>query len=336
MTSAAGTRAVPAAANEEILDPRRVIVDPHHHLWHHAGERYLLDELLADTGSGHRIDATVFVECLAFYRAAGPVEKRPIGEVEFANGIAAMAASGRYGPTQVCAAIVGHADLRLGAAAREVLEAQLAAGNGRLRGIRHTAGWDADPRVRPSHSNPPPGLYAQPSFRAGFAELGPLGLSFDAWQYHPQLPDLVALARAFPATTIVVDHCGGPLGIGPYAGRHEAVFSHWRLAIAELALCPNVVVKLGGLGMKIGPSGFHRRDRPPDSMALASAYRPWIETCIEAFGVNRCMFESNFPVDKVSGGYATLWNAFKRIAAAASEQEKRALFADTARRVYRL
>ena len=340
MPTAAGADPGPgggfAPAAEEILDPALPIVDPHHHLWDHPGQRYLLDEWLADTGSGHRIESSVFVECMAFYREDGPPALRPIGETEFANGVAAMAASGRYGPTRACAAIVGHADLRLGVAVREVLEAQIAAGNARLRGIRHTAGWDADERVRRSHSNPPPQLYLDRRFREGFAELAPLGLSFDAWQYHPQLPELIALARDFPQTTIVLDHVGGPLGIGPYAGLAEATFARWKRDIAELAGCPNVVVKLGGLGMKVGPFGFHRRGVPPTSLELAEAYRPWIETCIEGFGAARCMFESNFPVDKVSVSYPVLWNAFKRLAAGASADERAALFSATASRVYRL
>ena len=322
--------------DEQIIDPALPIVDPHHHLWDHPGQRYLLDELLTDTGSGHRVDATVFVDCMAFYRDDGPEALRPLGETEFVNGVAAMAASGRYGPTRACAAIVGHADLRLGTAVREVLQRQLAVGNGRFRGIRYTAGWDADARIRPSHTNPPPGLYRDPAFRAGFAELAPLGLSFDAWQYHPQLPDVIALARDFEATTIVLDHAGGPLGIGPYAGRGDETFARWRRDIAELARCPNVVVKLGGLGMKIGLFDFHRRAQPPGSAELAAAFRPWIETCIETFGAQRCMFESNFPVDKVSSSYAVLWNAFKRLAAGASAADKAALFAGTARRTYRL
>jgi L-fuconolactonase len=325
-----------AQAAEPIIDPGLSIVDAHHHLWDHPGQRYLLDEWLADTGSGHRIEATVFVDCMAFYRADGPVALRPVGETEFANGIAAMAASGRYGATRACEAIVGHADLRLGAAVRKVLEAQIRAGNGRFRGIRHTAGWDADARIRPSHSQPPPQLYLDRRFREGFAELAPLGLTYDAWQYHPQLPELIALARAFERTTIVLDHLGGPLGIGPYAGRTDATFARWRRDLVELACCPNVVVKLGGLGMKIGPFDFHRRAQAPTSQQLADAWRPWIEAGIDAFGVQRCMFESNFPVDKASTGYAVLWNAFKRLAAGASAHEKAALFSGTARSIYRL
>ena len=321
---------------EAILEPDLPIVDPHHHLWQRRGHRYMLEELVADTGSGHRVVATVFVDCVAFYRAEGPAEQRVIGETEFANGIAAMSASGLFGPTRACAGIVSHARLTLGAAVREVLGAHLRAGNGRFRGIRHAAAWDASPKIHDGHTRPTQHLYADPVFRAGFAQLAPLGLSFEAWQYHPQLPDVTALARAFPDTTIVLNHCGGPLGVGPYQGQAEATFAQWKRDLLELARCPNVVVKVGGLGMRITPFHLDRRPVPAGSAELAAAWKPWVETCIEAFGAQRCMFESNFPVDKVSTGYAGLWNAFKRLAAGASADEKTALFSGTASRVYRL
>lgn len=323
-------------APEEILEADRPIIDPHHHLWDREQHRYLLDELLADTGSGHRVDATVFIDCMAFYRQDGPAALRPVGETEFANGVAAMAASGGYGPTRACAGIVSFADLLLGAAVQPVLEAQVAAGNGRFRGIRHAGGWDASDAIRNSHTNPPQGLYGLSAFREGFARLAPMGLSFEAWQFHPQLPDVVALARQFPDTSIILNHVGGPLGIGPYAGRTEESFAFWKRHLLELADCPNVTVKLGGLGMRIGVFDFHLRAAPPTSQQLADAWRPWIDTCIEAFGSHRCMFESNFPVDQITTGYAVLWNAFKRLAKGASETEKTALFSGTAKKVYRL
>ena len=327
-------------APEPILDPGLPIVDPHHHLWDRAGHRYLLDELLADTGSGHHITATVFVDCMAFYRAGGPAELRCVGETEFANGVAAMSASGVYdktfGATRACAAIVSHADLTRGAAAAQVLAAQIQAGNGRLKGIRHAGGWDASPDIRNSHTHPTAGLYGDATFRQGFALLAPLGLSFEAWQFHPQLPDVVSLARAFPATSIILNHVGGPLGVGPYASQAEATFAQWRLNMLALARCPNVTVKLGGLGMRIGMFDHFAQPRPPSSQQIADAWRPWIDTAIESFGPGRCMFESNFPVDKISTGYAVLWNAFKRLAAGASANEKTALFSGTASRVYKL
>ena len=318
---------------EDVLEPALPICDPHHHLWDHPGRRYLLDELLADTGSGHDVRSTVFVECLSMYRAAGPVALRPVGETEFVNGIAAMSASGRYGSTRVAAGIVSFADLTLGEEAGRVLDAHLAA-SPRFRGIRHAAGWDASEAVRNSHTNPPPGLLGDPRFRRGFAELARRRLTFDVWCYHPQLGEVTDLARAFPDTTIVLDHFGGPLGIGPYRGRRAEVFAGWRGAIRALAECRNVVAKLGGLVMPLNGFDFHKRAEPPTSAELAEATREWYLHTIDCFGVERCMFESNFPVDKVSASYRVLWNSFKRIAAAFSKDEKAALFHDTAARVY--
>jgi L-fuconolactonase len=325
-----------AQRQEEIIDPALPICDPHHHLWDFPGHRYLLPELLADAGSGHAVEHTVFVECTAFYRAGGPEALRPVGEIEFVNGAAAMAASGRYGELRACAGIVGYADLTQGAAVEPVLAAHVAAGNGRLRGIRHAAGWDASDDVQNSHTQPPPELFRRSDFRAGFARLRQFGLSFDVWLYHPQLAEVTELARAFPDQPMVLDHVGGPLGIGPYAGKRDEVFAAWRDAIRTLAQCPNVYVKLGGLGMKICGFEFHKRATPPGSEELAALWRPYIETCIAAFGPERAMFESNFPVDKVSCSYAVLWNAFKRLAAGASAAEKALLFRDTAMRFYRL
>jgi L-fuconolactonase len=327
-----------AQLSEEILDPELPIVDPHHHLWDFPAHRYLLPDLLADTGSGHRIESTVFIECTACYRADGPSELRPLGETEFVNGIAAMSASGAYGPTRVAAGIVGLVDLTMGARAEEVLGAHMAAAGPRFKGIRHAAAWeDKTPEIHNSHTNPPPHLYRDHAkFREGFAALGRLKLSFDAWLYHPQIPDLVALARAFPQQPIVLDHVGGPLGLGWYADKRQEVMAAWRRDIRELASCPNVSVKLGGLGMRIAGFRFHHRERPPSSADLAEAWRPYVESAIEAFGPSRAMFESNFPVDKISGSYAVYWNAFKRLAAGASASEKAALFGATAKRFYRL
>ena len=320
---------------EEILEPQLPIVDPHHHLWDHPQSRYLLDELLADTGSGHRVTATVFVECMSMYRADGPDAMKPVGETEFVNGVAAMSASGRYGATRVAAAIVGFADLTLGERVGAVLDAHLAA-SPRFRGIRHAAGWDASDEVRNSHTKPPRGLFLESGFRRGFAELGRRGLSFEAWLYHPQLADLVGLAKAFPETTIVLDHFGGPLGIGPYAGKRPEIFQSWKSAIRSVADCPNVVAKLGGLVMPLNGFGLHKRAEPVTSSELSDLTREWYLHAIDCFGPSRCMFESNFPVDKVSASYRVLWNSFKRIAAAFSSAEKAAMFSGTATRVYRL
>lgn len=340
---------------ETILDPALPIIDPHHHLWdrralvahlpppQHAFEhiirrhpRYFLDELLADTGAGHNVRATVYLECGSFYRADGPDAMKPVGETEFVNGVAAMAASGTYGETRACAAIVGHVDMTLGDAATPVLEAHIAAGGGRFRGIRHSASWNADNAVLGPLVRMKEGLYRSDAFRAGFKRLAPLGMSFDAWMLEPQLGDLVDLARAFPDTTIILDHVGTPLGIASYAGKREERFPVWRDSIKALASCENVNVKLGGLAMPFPGFASLMSSPPASSEQLAAEWKPYIETCIEAFGAGRCMFESNFPVDALTCDYATLWNAFKRVAAGASATEKTALFSGTAARVYRI
>jgi predicted TIM-barrel fold metal-dependent hydrolase len=321
---------------EPILEPDLPIVDPHHHLWDRPGWRYLLDELLADTGSGHNLIATVFVQARAMHRATGPVEMQPVGETEFVNGVAAMSASGIYGRARVCAGIVGHADLALGDRVEAVLTAHLRAGGDRFRGIRHITAWDADASIRNPAYNPPPLLLGDTAFRQGFAVLGRLGLSFDAWLYHPQIDELTEIAHAFPQTRIVLDHVGGPIGIGAYAARRDEVFAGWTASIKALAAADNVTVKLGGLGMRMGGFDFHQQAEPPSSATLAAAWRPYVETCIEAFGPSRCMFESNFPVDKGSYSYPVFWNACKILTKGASASEKAELFAGTAVRVYRL
>lgn len=325
-----------ALHREDPIDAALPIVDAHHHLWDRPGNRYFALDLLADVGAGHNIRATVAVECGAMYRRDGPEELRSVGETEFFNGAAAMGASGVYGDCRLCAGIVAHIDLTLGERARPVLDRHLRAGGGRLRSVRHINAWHADPAARGSMANPPPGLLADARFRRGFAQLAPLDLRFDAWMYHTQLPELVDLAHAFPDTTIIMNHVGGALGIGPYAGRRDETFAEWRAGILALARCANVNMKLGGLGMRLFGFDFAEQDRPPTSEQLAQAWRPYIETCIEAFGPSRCMFESNFPVDKGTCDYGVLWNAFKRIAAAAGDDERTSLFSGTATRVYAL
>ncbi len=325
-----------ALHHEAIIEPDLPIVDPHHHLWDRPGQRYFLFDLLGDLATGHAISATVAVECGAMYRQVGDVNARPIGETEFLNGAGAISASGNYGAQSVCAGIIGHADLLLGKRVTPILEAHIGAGGGRFRGVRYISAWHPDPAARGSLANPPPHVLADPKFREGFACLAPLDLSFDAWMYHTQLPELTALARAFPATTIVLNHTGGAIGIGPYAGKRDAVLAEWRASIQALAHCPNVFVKLGGMGMRLFGFDFASRARPPSSQELAQCWGPYFEHCIEAFGAERCMFESNFPVDKGSCSYAVLWNAFKRVAASASQAEKHALFSGTASKAYRL
>ena len=324
------------AEPEPILEPGLPVVDTHHHLWDFPGYRYLLDEFLEDTNTGHNIVATVFNECRSMYRATGPAEMKPVGEVEFCAGVGAMSDSGRYGPSRVCAGIVGHADLALGDRVAPVLEAQIAAGGGRFRGVRHGAAWDDDPVIGNSHVVSGPGLHRDAGFRAGLRRLTALGLSFDAWIFHHQVPEVTELARAFPDANIVLCHMGGVLGYGPYAGRRDEVHVAWKAAMAELATCPNVSVKIGGLMMRLAAIDYLNLPGPPTSQQLADAWRPYAGTCLDLFGADRCMVESNFPVEKMGIGYAALFNALKRIAAGASASEKTALFSGTAKRVYRL
>ncbi len=321
---------------EEALDPDLPICDPHHHLWDYPNNRYLLEDLLQDLGGGHRVTQTVFVECVSMYRRDGPEEMKPVGETEFVQGVAAQSASGNYGPTAVAAGIVSLANLSLGPAVEPVLEAHMAASRNRFRGIRHASSWHAHEKIRNAHTHPSEGLLLDATFRQGFACLHKLGLSFDAWMYHTQLADLVDLAQAFPDATIILDHIGGPLGIGPYAGKPDEVMQVWKKGIADLSHCQNVVVKLGGVTMPMCGFGWHQWDKPPTSEEIARATAPYYLFCIEQFGVDRCMFESNFPVDKASCSYTVLWNSFKRIVQDFSADERLALFHDTAARAYKI
>ena len=323
---------------EPAIEPDLPIVDLHHHLIDRPESgRYLLPDLLDDiNGGGHNVVATVYLEWLSMYRLDGPEEMRPVGEIEFANGVGAMCASGSYGKPRVSAGIVGHADLGIGARVGDVLDAMIAAGGSRFRGIRFISASDPDQPHWGATAIRPRGLLLNPKVREGFAQLAPRGLTFDAFMYHPQLGDLVDLARAFPQTPIVLNHVGGPIGLGRYTGKRDAVFSDWSKKIQELAACPNVHVKLGGLGMKVFGFDVHEGELPPSSEQLASAWRPYVETCINAFGANRAMFESNFPVDKGSYGYGVFWNTCKLLTKGASAPEKADLFHGTAARVYRL
>ena len=324
-----------ALTTEEAIEPDIPICDPHHHFWDRPEIRYMLDELLIDLRGGHNITETVFVECTAMYRKDGPESMSPVGEVEFVNGIAAQAASGIYGDTNVAAGIVGYADLSLGGQVQGVLEAQIAAAPERYRGIRNSSCWDDSPEIG-GYKNPSKGLMSDPKFREGFAVLDKLDLTFDAWLYHTQHCELVELAQAFPNVTIILDHIGGPIGIGPYANNHDEMFTDWKNGISALASCENVSMKLGGTGMPLGGYGWHERSTPPTSKDIAEVMAPYYNHCIEQLGVDRCMFESNFPVDNQSMSYTVLWNAFKRVAKDFSASEKSSLFRDTARRAYRL
>lgn len=321
-----------ALTREEILEPDLPIIDPHHHLWDRLGG-FLTDELLADVESGHNVKKTVFVQCRYAHHTDGPEAMRPVGETEAVMAVVTEAQL-RGAGTDVCAGIVGFADLTLGAAVAEVLEKHKSVAQGRFRGIRHITANEPsfDTFLAPVAAD----AMMSDGFRDGFAQLAPAGLSFDGWLYHPQIPQFTDLARAFPETVMILDHVGGPLGIGRYRGKRDEVFAEWKASMTELATCPNVNVKLGGLVMDITGATWSDRATPPGSRDLAEDFRPWIETVIELFGPERCMFESNFPVDKVSCSYPVLWNAFKRLAQGASTEEKAALFHDTAERVYRL
>ena len=334
--SVALNRWIARTRKEQALEPELPIIDPHHHLWDDDRGPYLLPDILNDIGGGHNVTATVFIECRTHYRAGGPEAERPLGEVEFVNGISAMSASDGYGPTRVAAAIVGHADLRLGEKVQDVLERQIALTGGRMRGIRWSIPYDASEVGQHVARFVAEGISRDTTWRAGFSRLAKLGLTFEGWCYHPQIPEITALARAFPDITIILNHVGGFLGVRPYSSRGKEEFGKWKRSIVELATCPNVVVKLGGLGMLIFGFDLHLRDAPPSSELLATTWKPFIETCIEAFGPQRGMFESNFPVDKQSCDYTACWNAFKRISAGASASEKAALFHDTAAQIYRI
>ncbi|MDE0365150.1 MAG: amidohydrolase family protein [Gammaproteobacteria bacterium] len=316
---------------EEAIEPEFSICDAHHHLIRSRNNSYMLDDLIGDTATGHHVASTVFVECGTSYRASGPDELRPVGETEFVDELAATAEAA--GGTRVAAAIVAYADLRLGKAVRPVLEAHLAA-SGRFRGIRQSGAWDGSGEI-PTHSIAPPGLYRDAAFREGFACLVDLDLCFDAWLFHPQLGDLADLAMAFPGARIVLNHAGGLLGVGPY--ERQAEEAGWRRGIGRLAECPNVHIKLGGMTMPVYSGfGWHRRPGPPDSAQLAEETGPYYRHCIERFGAERCMFESNFPVDKTSCSYAVLWNSFKLLSRDYSLRERQQLLCGTAERFYRI
>ncbi len=321
---------------EETLEPDLPICDPHHHLWDHPGSRYMLDEVLADTGSGHNVLKTVFVECGSMYRADGPDSEKPLGETEFVQGIAAMSASGNFGTTRIANGIVSFADLSLGAEVEEVLWGHVSASPNRFRGIRHASAWHQHPDIRKGHSAPPEQLLLNKEFREGFAVLERLGLTFDAWFYHTQMHEFVDLARSFPGVTIILDHFGGPLGIGPYTDKQDEVFDYWKEAIVPLKECANVFFKLGGINMKLNGFGWHQKVQPPTSDELVRATARYYDFCIEQFGPERCMFESNFPVDKTTCSYNVLWNAFKKMSSKYSESERSALFHDTAVQAYSL
>ena len=326
-----------ALTDEPAIEPGLPIIDTHHHLWERPNNIYLLDDLVADV-SEHNVRQTVFIECTSMYRDDGPEEHRVVGETVFVEQVAEQSAAritGGRDEVRACTGIVGTADLTLGAGVSSVLEAHLEASPTRFRGIRHRAAWDADPELRAGATSAEHVLLDE-KFREGYAQLERYNLTFEAWLYHPQIEELTSLARAFPNTTIILNHLGGPLGVGPYAGQQDEIFKAWRPAISELSSCPNVVAKVGGIQMVINGFRWEDHDRPPTSDELLELTRRWYEHTIEAFGPDRCTFESNFPVDKASCSYTVLWNQFKKLTASYSASERAAMFHDTAARVYRL
>lgn len=327
-----------ALTQEPTLEPALPICDPHHHFWDFRPvrlpyQRYLLHELAADIYSGHNVRSTVFIETSSMYRPDGPEELRPVGEIEFVQGLAAASASGLYGPAKAAAAIVGRANLNLGEEVKPALEALQAASPNRFRGIRQSAAWDSDPEVE---DRAPKGQLADSNFRTGAQTLAQMGLSLDITLYFPQLPELADFANAVPELTIVLNHIGGLLRTGPYGDRDDDVLPVWKSGIAAVAKCPNVNVKLGGVGQPRYGFDWYARTEPVGSEELAGALDPFLNYCVERFGPDRCMFESNFPPDKFSYSYNVLFNAFKRLSRGYSTAERASLFHDTATRVYQI
>jgi L-fuconolactonase len=321
---------------EAALLPDLPIIDPHHHLWDYPGYRYLVPELSADIAGGHNVVSTVYAECVSMYREGGPPRFRPLGEVEFAVGQAAQSLSGLNGPVRIADGIIGFADLNLGAAVEEVLHAEIDAANGRFKGVRFSTSWDPAPEVIGSPNDDRPHVLREKPIREGLKTLGRMGLTFDAWLFFTQLDELIDVVDETPGLTFVLDHCGGPLGYGPYAHDKADHYQAWKKRILELAKRPNVVCKVGGVMGRGAAFDYRTAERPPTSELLADLWRPWFEPTIEAFGTDRCMFESNFPLEKMGTNYTVLWNTFKRIAAGASTDEKRNLFSGNAARIYRL
>ncbi|WP_417725153.1 amidohydrolase family protein [Salipiger sp.] len=326
------------ALPEQTLDPDLAIIDPHMHFWDHAsGYRYFLDELAADVkAGGHAIEATIFVECHAMYRKHGPVHLRSVGETEFAVGQAAIADSGAYTDCRAAAGIIAFADLAQGALTEEAIDAHIEAANGRLVGIRQRGKWDADPAVNGGVGASLPERYLDPKFGEGLDLLGKKGLAFDASVFHPQLGEVAEIARRHPGTSIVLVHTGSPIGHSSYAGREAETHATWLRGMKEVAACPNVSVKLGGLLMCLGNFDFTRAERPPASAELADLWRLYLDPCLDLFGPERCMVSSNFPVERAGCGYGTIWNMYKRITEGCSPDERALMFSGNARRIYNL
>jgi predicted TIM-barrel fold metal-dependent hydrolase len=322
-----------AQVTETPIDPDRDIVDPHHHLWPQPDMHYNLDQLWSDTDAGHAVSQTIFMECGAAYRPNGPEHLRPVGETEFV--VAAAKQSACESDKATIAGIIAHADLTH-PELDQILDAQLEASDGLLRGIRHAGAHDEDPSVLAIPGRAPKDLYKNEAFRQGVIRLGERGLTYDTWHYHHQNQDFLSLAAAIPGTTMILDHFGTPLGVGRFAGKHDEIFPSWKDDIAAIANCPNVHAKLGGLAMPDNGFGWMGRDKPPTSDEFVTAQARYYDHAIACFGADRCMFESNFPVDRLSISYGVLWNGLKKIAVKYDEVDQAAMFSGTARRIYNL
>ena len=324
-----------AATPEAALDPDLPICDPHHHLWNHPGNPYLAQEFLRDTAGGHHVTHSIYIECGQMYREDGPEELRPIGETEFVRAVTDASTREQAERTAVAAGIVGFADLTLGPAVAGVLEAHVEAGKGRFRGIRPACAWDASPEVY-NYRDTPQGMLLDRKFREGVALLQEFDLALDVWIYHPQLAELEDLAKAFPDLPIILNHIGTPIGVGPYGNEPGEVFDRWKDGMISLSHRTNVTVKLGGFGIRARGYRWDQRGRQPTSTTLAEVMAPYVDICVEHFGADRCMFESNFPVDKTSFSYTVLWNAFKRLCQGLTPNDRAALLRGTSMRVYRI
>ena len=327
-----------ALTTEETLEPEIAICDPHHHFWVHRPEpadyqQYLLPDLAGDVNSGHNVHSTVFIEVRCEYRTDGPDEMKPVGEVEYVQTIADASASGSHGPTKAAAAIIGHADLKLGEGVRPVLEAMQAASPNRFRGVRHSVGWDESRELANREIK---GALGTDGYRTGAKVLAGMGLILENSLYFHQASELADFARALPELTIVLNHIGGLVRVGPYANRDEYVLPEWRKGIELMAKAPNIVLKLGGVGQTRFAYGWDERETPVGSEELAETLGPLMNHCIEQFGPERCMFESNYPVDKISYSYNVLFNAFKRLSKSYSATDRANLFHGTAARVYNI
>ena len=325
---------------EEAIEPNLPICDPHHHLWDfnktYIEEKYLLPDILKDTNSGHNIVSTVFIECGAMYNPEHSIEEQVINETEFVNGIAAMSNSGLYGKTKIAEGIVGSAPLLLGDKVANILDKHISVAPKRFKGIRSQAAMHPDGTIPSTRARPIEGVYINDIFHQGFSHLEARNLSFEAWCYHPQLPQLIKLANKFPNTSIILNHFGGPLGIGSFVNKEEETYSFWEKQITELSKCENVTAKLGGIAMEINGFNWHKNKIAPSGQDLINRTKRYYEKTIEVFGVDRCMFESNFPVDKISCSYVNLWNSFKLLTKDYSTNERAKLFHDNANRIYKL